>query len=147
VTEGQTASGQAAAEIEHPIEGKVAAILNDVELAINRGRLQGVTRGMKFEVLEPEGVPVTDPDSGAQLGEETAVKITVKVVRVEDEYSVARSDEQVPGRDPLFAASQLLLQGRPARLRTLSTDDALFPVLKEEKSYVKRGDPVREITD
>jgi len=147
VAEQEDAHAQAAALIQQPIEGKVAAILNELELAINRGKEHGVKRGMRFEVLEPEGVAVTDPDTGDVLGEEVAIKIVVKVVRVENDYSVARSDEELPGTggiDYLFAASAAL-KGQPARRRTLSTEDALFPVLKEEKSYVKRGDPVREV--
>jgi hypothetical protein len=138
----------AAAVVEHPIEGKVAAILNELDLAINRGGEHGVTRGMRFEVMEPTGVMVTDPDTGKPLGEETQVKIKVKVVRVESDYSVARSDEEIPGKGgSLFWASDALLKGTPARLRTLATDDALFPALDEEESFIKRGDPVREIEE
>lgn len=99
---------------------------------------------MRFEVMEPEGTAVTDPDTGKVLGDETQVKIKVKVVRVEDQYSVANSDEEIPGKGSLFWASQALT-GTPARWRTLATDDALFPALPEDQSYVKRGDPVREL--
>lgn len=148
MTEEQTGTGQVDTETGRPIEGQVAAVLNEVQIAINRGRGYGVTRGMKFEVLEPEGVPITDPETGLQLGEETGVKIRVKVVRVEDDYSVAESDEFFPGTknigDSLFSAS-LGLKSQPTRQRTLRTEEAIFPALKEEKSYVKRGDPVREI--
>jgi hypothetical protein len=104
---------------------------------------------MKFEVMEPEGVPITDPETEIELGEETGFKIRVKVVRVEDEYSVAESDEWFPATrtiDSLFSAS-LGLKGEPKRQRTLRTEEALFPPLNEEKSFVKRGDPVREIQD
>jgi hypothetical protein len=141
-----------AAHVIAPIEGKVAAIINELDLAINRGARDGVERGMRFEVLDPDGVEITDPDTGERLGEETAVKIVVKVTRAEDDYSVARSDERIPGTmgfDSLFAASRFLKQqSRPARPRTLRTDEAIFnPSLKEEKSYVKRGDPVRQLLD
>ena len=105
---------------------------------------------MRFEVLDPEGVAITDPETGRTLGEEVPIKIVVKIIRVEDAYSVARSDEVIPGSpgiDTLFSASALLKQGRPARQRTLRTEEALFKELKEESSYVKRGDPVRQIID
>ena len=45
------------------IEGKVAAIVNERELAINRGADVGVKEGMIFKVVEPE-LDVTDPDTG-----------------------------------------------------------------------------------
>ena len=128
------------------IEGQVAAILNALELAINRGEKDGVTEGMRFEVLEKEGVPITDPETGEELGEEVAIKIRVRIVRVEQEYSVARSYEATGGFEPIFGMSALL-KGRAPTLRTLRTDEALFPALKEAESYVKRGDPVREIVE
>jgi len=136
---------------DEPIEGKVAAILNELDLAINRGKEHGVVRGMRFEVLEPEGISITDPESGRVLGEETQVKIVVRVIRAEDDYSVARSDEIIPGStsaiESLFSASLSLKQGTPSRRRTLRTEEALFTPLKEDKSFVQRGDPVRELLE
>ena len=129
------------------IEGQVAAILNERELAINRGTKHGVQRDMKFEVLEPEGVAITDPETEMELGEEVGIKILVKVVRAEEEYSVARTFERVGGSQPLGLGMAAILGATPSRPRTLRTDEALFAPLSEAKSYVKRGDPVRQIED
>lgn len=128
-----------------PIEGQVAAILNERELAINRGSNHGVEVDTKFEVLEPEGVAVTDPETEEELGEEVGVKIRVRIVRVESDYSIGRTYERVGGYDPLGFAAAALFKGTDARFRTLRTSEALFSSLAEEESYVKRGDPVRQI--
>jgi hypothetical protein len=129
------------------IEGQVAGILNERELAINRGGKHGVEPDMRFMVLEPEGVPITDPETGEQLGLETPIKIRVKVFRVEDDYSLARTYERLGGADPLNFGVAALLHRSPPRVRTLRTSEALFPPLTEEESYVKRGDPVRQIVE
>lgn len=106
-------------------------------------------------MLEGIGVEITDPDTGETLGKEVGVKITVRVVRVEDAYSVAESAETIPGRPAvpsivdLFSASASI-RGQPAvpaRRRTMRTEEALFPPLTEAQSYVKRGDPVRQILE
>ena len=44
------------------IEGKVAAILNERDLVINRGSDSGVQEGMRFGVVEKD-VPIVDPDT------------------------------------------------------------------------------------
>jgi hypothetical protein len=132
-----------AAVIVQPIEGEVAAILNALQLAINRGRRHGVTHGMRFEVLDRHGVKITDPETGAVLGEEVGAKIKVKIVRVHEAYSIAESDERIGGSS-LFALSEYITS-TGSRRRTLRTEEALFPPLKEEASFVKRGDRVRQI--
>ena len=38
---------------EHRIAGAVAKLITDTELAINKGRRDGVRRGMVFDILDP----------------------------------------------------------------------------------------------
>src|SRR3712207_6707077 len=56
------------------LEGKVAKILGNNEVVINRGRNEGVRPGMIFEVFAPEGEEVWDPDTGETLGTVEDVK-------------------------------------------------------------------------
>lgn len=129
------------------IEGQVAAIINDRELAINRGSDHGVTDGMKFAVQQTEGIEITDPETGESLGEVVNTKIHVRVVEVNPTYSIAQTYERVGGRAGLGVASYAsILMGESATVRTLRTDDALFKPLTEAESNVKRGDPVRQVT-
>ena len=50
-----------------PIIGKVAKILDEVKVVINRGSKDGVKPGMRF-VAYAEADEVTDPDTGESLG-------------------------------------------------------------------------------
>lgn len=128
------------------IEGKVAAIVNSRELAINRGRDHGVTEGMRFEVMETPDTQIIDPETHESLGTIELVKIRVRVTVVEARFSIAETYETIGGGlTPIFAYSALL--GTTPRLRTLNTDDALVKPLAEGGSFVKRGDIVRQIEE
>jgi hypothetical protein len=72
------------------VEGKVAKILGNNEIVINRGRNEGVRPGMLFEVFAPEGEEVWDPDTGETLGTVEDVKAQAEVTEVKDRLAVAR---------------------------------------------------------
>lgn len=72
------------------VEGKVAKILGNNEIVINRGRAAGVRQGMVFEVFAPEGEEVWDPDTGETLGTVEDVKAKAEVTEVKDRLAVAR---------------------------------------------------------
>ena len=125
------------------IEGRVAAIINSRELAINRGEKHGVYVGMRFAVLDTSAGVITDPDTGDELGLIEGTKVRVEVVEIQDLFSVAQTYETVGGT----TLGSLLTKGMydaPKQV-TLKTNEALFTPLAEGESYVKRGDVVREI--
>ncbi len=72
------------------IDGKVAKILGNSEIVLNRGRNGGVQTGMLFEVFSPEGEEVWDPDTGETLGTVEDVKAVAEVTEVKDRLAVAR---------------------------------------------------------
>jgi hypothetical protein len=72
------------------VEGKVAKILGNNEIVINRGSGQGVRQGMLFEVFAPEGEEVWDPDTGETLGTVEDVKAKAEVTEVKERLAVAR---------------------------------------------------------
>jgi hypothetical protein len=74
------------------IEGKVAVILNERELIINKGAEAGVKEGMKFKIVEPK-VDIKDPDTGEALGTLLHEKIRVGIVEVQPKFSKARTYE------------------------------------------------------
>lgn len=124
------------------IEGNVAAIVSVREVAINRGQKDGVTEGMVFAILAESPMKITDPVSNQVLGELDREKVRVKVSEVREGYSLA-STYQTTGGFIGFDALDLF-QGR--RTRTLKVEDSELPSpLPEDKSYVKRGDRVRQV--
>ena len=136
-----------------PIRGKVARILNSREVALNVGTVDGVSVGMYFDVLDPKGESITDPDSGEVLGSILRPKVRVKVTLVQDRLSVAttfRSRRVNVGGSigVLTSHSTALLPERwVTEYETLKTDEATWEDLSEDKSIVKSGDPVLQVVD
>jgi hypothetical protein len=84
------------------LEGKIAKVLGDREVVLNRGHQHGVKEGMVFEIFAPEGDEVWDPDTGETLGTVEDVKAKAHVTEVKDKLSVARmqpSEENPMGFD------------------------------------------------
>jgi hypothetical protein len=137
------------------IEGKVARILNNRELVINRGRQHGVLEGMRFEVLDPKGEDVLDPDTGEILGSAQRPKVRVRAVQVEDRLTVARTYESwrvnVGGTGALYpsgvfdVARALAPPRYETRYKTLATTEETWESLDESERYIKTGDPVRQV--
>lgn len=129
-----------------PIRGKVAAIINRRELALNVGSEQGVAIGMRFAILNSKGVGITDPDTGEVLGDIPVAKTVVKVTRVDGpRLSTARTFRTIPGTPGIadILAHTGNFVGTPAHVETLSIDPSRRDVaeLKDEDSFIKKGDP------
>lgn len=127
------------------LRGKVAALLNKREIAINLGAITGAQVGMRFAVLNPRGADIKDPDSGEVLGSVELVKAVVKVVRVEPQLCVARTFRVIQGQTSPLNIFQAVTEGRPSRYETLTIADYRgFEDMTPEESRVKVGDPVVE---
>jgi hypothetical protein len=126
------------------IEGKVAAILNERQLVINRGTDHGVVEDMEFGVFESHATTVTDPDDDQSLGEVHAEKIRVQIISVQAKFSVGQTFETYGGRVGIYDYMDIY-KTVPPKVRTLKTSDAIYRPLAEGESYVRRGDLVREI--
>ena len=73
-----------------PIEGKVAAIIDDTTLVLNVGSEQGVQEGMAFAIFALHG-EIEDPDSGESLGRWEVVKARVLATHVQARLCTVRS--------------------------------------------------------
>ena len=142
---------------DKPIRGKVARVLNNRNVALNKGRKDGVEAGMVFNILNPLGADVTDPDTGERLGAVELSKATVKVTDVQERLSVAStfrfSMVNVGGEAHSFSLTQgaLAKMFQPprweTRYETLEIDENSENELSEEDSRVKIGDPVVQIIE
>lgn len=129
------------------VEGKVAKVLNDREVVINRGKDHDVEMGTRFKIMET--VEIQDPDTGRSIGTITREKIRVKVVHLDQSISIARTYEtvKIDGSQPDLVGEsiqRLFVQaGIPRtdvkRIRPSGDNDE--PVL------VEIGDVVNEVTD
>jgi hypothetical protein len=121
------------------IRGKVAQLIDESTLVINRGSEHGVKPGMRFAVLNAKGAEITDPDTGEVLGSVDIEKVVVKVVRVEPKLSVARTFRTFTTKGLLIPS----LVASKTYTETLRVDGSTYKEeLNEGDSYVKVGDPV-----
>ena len=139
------------------IRSKVARVLNSREIAIAAGTEQGVRVGMYFDVLDPKGEDIRDPDTGDVLGSIDRPKVRVKVTQVQERLSVASTFKKekinVGGTGQGFESiasigllSRALMPPKyVTKYQTLKTDEKTWEDLDEEKSYVKTGDPVIQV--
>lgn len=130
------------------VRGFVAQILDSQTLVINRGAEHGVIEGMRFAVLNRQGQEISDPETGEPLGSVDIDKTIVKVVRIQEKLSVAKTFRRftTPG-GPLWATSMGQMSRPPStRTETLRVDEAKMKAeLDETESLVKVGDPVVEV--
>ncbi len=132
------------------IKGKVAKIMNERELALNRGADAGVQEGMRFQVLQPE-VVIEDPDTKEQLGILQREKIKVKVVEVHPKYSIAQTYETYQATFPFSAAESLgpfSAAVARTRVRTLYGEQpAAQQRIDAQGATVSVGDPVAQLPE
>ncbi len=104
------------------IEGRVANILNERDLVINRGSDHGVEPGMRFKVNSPE-IKIADPVTGDDLGLLVREKIRVKVLEVYPQFAVAKTYETYQDYEPSVLSSMLAATSRTrvTRVRTMTT--------------------------
>ena len=117
--------------IKQRLEGKVAQILSERELVINKGSADGVSEGAKFAVLAATPIEVRDPDTDQVLDRIDREKVRVRATEVREKVTICVAYEKLD-LDALSAAVSVLLGPRRAPLTP-------------EESYVKIGDRVREV--
>lgn len=139
-------------------KGKVAQILNTRDLVINIGEKNGVEVGMKFDVIDPKGEKIKDPDTQEIIGSLDRPKVRVKVIQVKENISVASTfkvkEINVGGTGGElfrgFSSAGIFAQDlRPPKwikvTETLKTTETTWEDLSSEESYVKIGDPVIQV--
>ncbi len=136
------------------LEGIVASIINERELAINIGSSLGVKTGMKFKVLAEIPTEIHDPDTNELLGFFDRDKVRVEATEVQERFSICRTYRKKTIRassyyDMIDIFGQRTLSSPPREVvETLKVEDASLPApLSEDESYVKKGDRVVQLID
>lgn len=138
------------------IRAKVAKILSSREVVINAGSNEGVVVGMYFDILDPKGEDIIDPDTGEKLGSVDRPKVRVKITQVQEKLSIASTYQKEKvnvGGNSIFLSdlgtlsSALMPPKYIERYKTFRTDEAAWENIEEEDSYVKIGDSVVQVHD
>lgn len=129
------------------IVGKVAEVVSDREVILNRGSNHGVEAGDYFAILDPDTVGVTDPDTGEALGDIRVVKIVVQAVEVAPKLTLARTFRtqtvNIGGSGIGLAgiANALASPEYVEQVETLILDRNAPRKIDPKDSVVRRGDP------
>ena len=133
------------------IHGKIARVLNSREVALNIGSMNGVTVGMYFDVIDPTGKDITDPDTDEILGSIERQLVRVKVIQVREKLSLAstykRKSVNVGGLGFGYVSRALMPAEWVTKYETLKTKEKTWEDISEEESYVKIGDPVVQVIE
>ena len=78
------------------IEGKVALIIDEHNLVVNKGRSDGVGNGMAFVVVAQVD-SVTDPDTDEDLGQWEGIKARLVAIHVQERLSILASSSPAKG--------------------------------------------------
>lgn len=141
-------ANEAVEVVSKPLEGLVATIVSERELAINIGSDHGVTRGMKFKVLTGSPTEITDPQTGEKLGAISRTKVRVMAELVLPKFSVCKTYRTYRTGSTLNAGLSHLFAPSRTVTETLRAEDADYvPELSEEESFVKKGDKVEQILE
>ena len=73
------------------LEGKIAEILNEDEVAINIGAANGVRENMVFAILSENMREIRDPDSGNVLGYLDKEKMRIVAKEVMERFTICSS--------------------------------------------------------
>jgi hypothetical protein len=138
----------------NPIRGKVARILNSRELILNVGSSAGVVVGLYFDILDPKGEDIRDPDTDEVLGSIERPKVRVQVTKVDEKLCVASTYKKrqvnVGGRGFGVQDDFARMLAPPkyvTQFETLKTTEKTWENLSEEQSYVKIGDPAVQVIE
>lgn len=134
-----------------PIVGKVAKILDEVRLVINRGSRDGVRPGMRF-VAYAEVEDVADPETGESLGKWELVKGRLLAAHVQERMTVCAPEPEsataAEGQGDRVLSWEMVAVSMMDRKRAgsagLKVDASQMSGLPEA-GPVRVGDPVRSL--
>ena len=102
---------------------------------------------MAFDVMNPKGYDIEDPDTHIPLGSVVLPKIRVRVSQVHARVSVATTSHS-SGVSQLGPIAKLFFAaGRTTTPGTLRRDNSNWDDLDEGDSFVKIGDPVVQVVE
>lgn len=118
--------------MDERIQGKVAEIIDEYTVVINRGYKHGVEEGMQFVIYEL-CKEIKDPDTGEVLGQWERIKAKVEVINVQEKISMTKIPDRL----------QVLLRG----LAMLTNEEPKAELQSGLKSPIKIGDLAKQTLD
>lgn len=132
------------------ITGKVAEIVSDRELILNRGSEHGVRKGMYFNILDTATDSIKDPETGEVLGGFKRIKISVVAVEVAEKITLAQTFRSKTvnlggqGMGLSVIAGAFTEPKYVERVETLKLDPSAPKPIGASESVVAVGDPFEQ---
>ena len=126
------------------IEGKVAKIMDEYTVVINRGSEHGVEEDMRFVIYEP-GDEIKDPDTDKSLGKFEHVKAKVEVTNVSEKFSTAKTYETHTMTMPALQEAIVRVTGQTMRNELPLDEETREGLPERKKTLVKIRDLVRQV--
>ena len=125
------------------VEGRVAQVLDERRLVINRGSADGVRFGMRFEVKAGAPVEIRDPETDEILDVIDRVKVRVEVTEVRERISICTTYEyRHLGAALGLDVDTSIGPRRRAPVTIWSEPSVALPPLDPEQAYIRKGDLV-----
>ena len=118
------------------IDGKIAKIINEYEVVVNRGYSHGVESDMQF-IVYTVGDQITDPDTGETLGNVEHIKAKIEPKSIQENMTVMETAETKVKSSSVGAVASLYESERVPKAIAEKPEDAV-------ETEVNVGDLVRE---
>lgn len=131
------------------LHGQVADILNERDVVINIGRIQGVKKGMRFAIVASTPKEISDPETDEVLDVVDQLKALVQATEVRERITICSTYKAPRLSGGIFSAlySFSRRSDSPQEVSDSLEDFSLPALLSSEESYIKRGDPVKQVED
>ncbi len=131
------------------LQGQVAKILNERDIVINLGRIQGVKKGMKFAIVASTPEEIFDPKTGEVLDAVDQLKALVQATEVRERITICSTYKTPKISGGIFGAlySFSKLYNSPQEVSETMEDFSLPALLSSDENYIKRGDPVKQVEE
>jgi hypothetical protein len=126
-------------------EAIVIRIPDAFSVVLNKGRVHGIKRGMKFNIYI-EGEEIIDPASRKSLGKLKIVKATVTVTDVQENFSIAKHlEKEIPSS--VSDIIDTLSAGREVAQKLPVNEGDIKPLYSPKDLKIKVGDKAERVID
>ncbi len=135
------------------IKAKVADLIDERTLILNKGKKQGVRVGMKFMIYAASDKKIIDPDTKKEIGTYKQSKLSVEVSSVEEHYAIAetyryRTVNEGGTNSALGSVGGFLSPPKYVRkYETFSIEEVTRKKIDEARSIIKIGDVAEQFEE
>lgn len=134
------------------VHGRVAKIISDREVILNKGYKQGLFEGAYVTVTDPSTQSIKDPITGEELGDFKRITAVLRVAECTENLALAKTFRtkrvRVGGGMGMGNIGEMLAAPKyETKVETLRFDPQEGLPISEEESAISTGDPFETIPE